>query len=225
MYPSDLPKLLKDFDDAINYIRKSSIGTPKTAYIDLATAHTDLELNITGNFIYVWSVNNDTDVFSVKFNEQREPAIPLYLQTGWFTPFYRLFITNTAQAGGGALIIYGSLARPFIDPIDNRSPTSLDLSSIRNQLEGDTAPDNWGRIAAPVAAGQIIAANVNRKSVFIQHERGGVGIVYLGCDNTVAAAKHFVSLLPTEWWAIDDYRGAIWAIRSAGVTNLGYLEV
>lgn len=133
IWPSQLGS---EFDQAIEYIRKSSIGTPKTIRIDLSVAHTDLELNITGNFFYVLETNAIGDMFDVRFNENREPAITMVRMMGFYTPYYRFYITNTAQANGYAIIVYGTLSRPFLDIIDNRSQADLAslLEDIREKL-------------------------------------------------------------------------------------------
>lgn len=129
------PHLLgKDFDEAIEYIRRSSIGTPKRIYIDLSVAHQNLALDITGNFFYVIETNSVTDTFSIRFNEVREDPFNMYQNMGFYTPFYRFHITNAAQPGAFAVILYGSLARPFLDFIDNRSQ-ALQTSILEDMLE------------------------------------------------------------------------------------------
>ena len=99
------------------------------------------------------------------------------------------------------------------------------LTGNSNQAAGDLFPNLWGAVAVNAAAGLVVAAYVNRKSFFCQHNKAGVGIVYIGYDNTVAANLHVIALAPGEWFSIDDYRGEIWAIRSGAATNLMISEV
>ena len=218
----------KEFNEIIENIRQTSIGTPKRLYIDLAVAHNNLCFNLTGNFFYVIESADPANNFDIRFNEVREPAFNLVRQMGFYTPYYQFFITNDAQPAGNVTIVYGTLARPFLDIIDNRSPVATGIDAVRDELRGDVAPEGYGVVAVGAAAGVAVAANVDRKSLIIQHELavdGGVGIVYLGFSAAVTAANYFIALNPGDYWSIDDYRGDVYAIRSAGATNISYGEV
>ena len=210
------------FTDQLNYIRKSSIGTPKKLYIDLAVANVDLKLDIAGNFFYIFRTSGTTENLNIKVNEQREPAFNFTRRKGFITPYYRLYITNDAQPGGWAIILYGTQAPDFLQVIDNTSETDEVLA----QLEGDLAAEGYNRVAAGAAAGLLVAANANRKSLTIQHDPvAGVGFVYIGYDNTVLATKAIAALAPGATYSIDNYRGAIWGIRSGAATNIFFGEV
>jgi hypothetical protein len=49
--------------------------------------------------------------------------------------------------------------------------------------------------------------------------------MYLGFDNTVATNKYFIILNPGQAYAIDDYRGAIFALATVNSEKLSYGEV
>lgn len=213
------------FDEQIEYVRKSSIGTPKKLTLDLTVAQNNLELNITGNFFYVINSADPDHYIDVRFNEVREPDFRLVQLMGFYTPFHRVFLTWPVQATGSMTVVYGTLSKEFLDIIDNRSASSAVLDAIRDELRGDLTPEGMAAVAVNAAATQIVAQNANRKSVMVGHRHDGVGFIYVGFTNAVTANVHVVRLAPDEYYSISDYRGAIWAIRSAGATNAVYGEV
>lgn len=221
------PELLgKEYNDAIEYVRANSMGTPKKIVIPLDVALVDLKLNIAANFLYAKEASDDDVYIDIKFNEQREPAFRFRKMQGFYTPFYQFYLSHPAQAGGEIELVYGTLAKDFIDVIDNRSAASDLLADVIAQLQGDLAAENVGtRVAVNAAATVLLAANNNRRSCIIQHAPDGVGTICLGFDNTVTVANYFISLAPGDVYTIDDYRGAIQGIRTGAATNAQVGEV
>ncbi|MBA7495374.1 hypothetical protein ES702_05956 [subsurface metagenome] len=217
-------KLFKDlsFDETIEYLRKSSIGTPKRINIDLSVAHTDQELGVAGNFIYIIDAttfeNNSVDL---KLNEQREPAFTYYKMMGILSPFEKFYYSNAAQVGGWITIMYGTLAPTFLNIIDNRSPGYDFLNAINTvldeQLRGDTLPDAWNRYAVTNAAGgvEIWPVNLTRRELLINADSTNTGLIYVGFDNTVAATKAIAALAAGQSLGLEAYRGIIRCIASA----------
>ncbi len=225
MFRKNLKEL--NFDEKIEYIRRSSMGVPKVLTLPLDVAENNLILDITGNFFYMVKASNVTDTVQIRFNERREPQHEYTQQFGFYTPFYRLYLDWAAQPGSTVTFVYGTLSKEFLDILDNRSAAlqAAILENILGELQGIAGVGDFSFVAVPAAAAEVIAANANRRSVFIQHDRAGAGLVYLGYDNTVAANKHFISLAPRDFYTTDNYRGTIFAIRSAGATNIGVSEV
>jgi hypothetical protein len=219
-----LPQTLS-FEEKIDLIRKSDMGVPQKIVINLAVANNELELNIAGNFFYVYSSVNDADNIQVRFNKRNQPQHTFQAQQGFRTPFHTLFITNTAQVGGEVTIVYGNLSTEFLDVIDNRAQSSAILTGILAQLQGIVTVGAENQIAMGAGATIIVAANAARRSVFIQHDPAGVGTVALGFSNAVTAVNCFVVLAPGESWTCDDYRGDIYGLRSGAATNCNYGEV
>lgn len=123
--PKSLSDKLEFFEGQIEYIRKSSIGTPKKLRIDLSVAHNDLRMPLTGNFFYIITSNTILDTVDIKVNEQREPAFSYSRGIGLLTPFYCLYFTNAAQPNAYVEILYGTQAPDFLQVIDNRSASDL----------------------------------------------------------------------------------------------------
>jgi len=109
--------------------------------------------------------------------------------------------------------------------LDNRGAVSGDLATIRDELRGDTAPENWGEVTVGAAQVQLLAANNNRKGCWIDADYNNTGLVYLGFDNTVTTAaggaNWFKCLVAGQGWGVDDYRGAIHAIATAAGQLVG----
>ena len=217
-------KLFKDlsFDETIEYLRKSSIGTPKRINIDLSVAHTDQELGVAGNFIYIIDATTfENNSIEIKLNEQREPNFTYYKMMGILSPYEKFYYSNAAQVGGWITIMYGTLAPTFLNIIDNRSPGYDLLVAIQNvldeQLRGDTVPDNWNRYAVTNAGGgvEIWPVNATRRELIINADPTNTDIIYVGFDNTVAATKAICALAAGQSFGLEAYRGIIRCIAGA----------
>lgn len=220
-----LNKILDLFPEKINYVRRASMGVPKTITINLATVLTDQKYDISGNIFYIWSAPDDTSYINIKVNNTREPAIPYSVQTGLETPFERLLITTPAGQAGEMVLIYATEAPELLRIIDNRSSTIAGISDIVDQLSGDVLPENWGEVSVGVAAVQLLAANANRKGCTICSDPNNTGNIYLGFTNAVTTAAGgnlwFECLMPGESWGVDDYRGTIFAIATVAAQAVG----
>lgn len=216
----------KDFTQKIELVRKASMGVPKSFQINLAVATQDQVFDLSGNAFYIWESPDASSYIDIKVNETREPAIPFRMGTGLMTPFYRLYITTPAGQAGTMTIIYGTEAPDFLEIIDNRSGSIANLVDILDQLRGDIAPENWGPeiTVGNAAAVQILASNADRKACTIQAKSTNTGLIYIGFDNTVATNKWVAELQPGMSFAVDDYRGVLWARASAAGQLVGYGE-
>lgn len=218
-------EFLDTFAKKINYVRRASMGVPKTFVINLALPIIDQPYHISGNIYYVWSAPNAEDYIDIKVNKSSEPALRCVRQTGLITPFDKLLITTPAGQTGDLVLLYGTEAPELLSIIDNRSVTEIGLADMLAELQGDQLPENWGEATIGVAQAQVLAANAGRKSFTIQAESTNTGIVYIGFDNTVLATNWWAELLPGESCDGDDYRGPLHAIASAAGQDIGFAEV
>jgi len=218
-------KILDTFSKKIEYVRKASMGVPKTFVIDLAVPLTDQPYHISGNLYYVWSAPNAEDYVDIKVNKSSEPALRCLRQTGLITPYDKLLITTPVDQSGNMVILYGTESPEMLEIIDNRSVTAVGLSDILNELQGDQAPEDWNQATIGVAQAQVLAANADRKSFSIQAKSTNTGIIYVGFDNTVTAAKWWAELQAGQSCDGDDYRGPLHAIATAAGQLIGYAEV
>lgn len=220
--------ILDSFAGKIDYVRKASMGVPKTFTINLAIVETDRVYDLSGNLFYVWSAPDDISYIEIKVNKSSEPAIPYYFHTGLRTPFEKLLITTPAGQTGNVVILYGTEAPELLELIDNRSAAVAGIEGILAELRGDVTPENWGTqiTVGNAAAVQILAANANRKSCWIQAKKAnGTNLVYIGFDNTVTTTKWIAELQAGMTFSIDDYRGALFARANAIGQLVGYGEV
>lgn len=218
-------RILDTFSKKINYVRRASMGVPKTFVINLALPLIDQPYHISGNIYYVWSSPNEIDYVDIKVNKSSEPALRCPRQTGLITPFDKLLITTPVGQAGDMILLYGTEAPELLSVIDNRSATVAGITDIVNELQGDVLPENWNEATIGVAQAQVLAANADRKSFTIQAESTNTGIVYIGFDATVLATKWWAELRAGESCDGDDYRGPLHAIASAAGQDIGYAEV
>jgi hypothetical protein len=85
----------KIFDE----IKRQRIKTYYTLTIDLATARSNEAFNMVGTSIYVMTVTGLTSSAQIRLNDISNDPIELLQYRRINSPFYRFFITNTAQAG------------------------------------------------------------------------------------------------------------------------------
>jgi len=217
--------IVETFSKKINYVRKASMGVPKTFVINLALPIIDQPYHISGNLFYVWSAPNAGDYIDIKVNKSSEPALRCVRQTGLITPFEKLLITTPVGQAGDLVILYGTESPEFLTVIDNRSVTAIGLADILAELQGDVLPEDWDEETVGAAQQQVMAANANRRSFTIQAESTNTGIVYVGFDATVTAAKWWAELSPGQSCGGDDYRGPVHVIGSAAGQDYGFAEV
>ncbi len=213
------------FEKSMDFIRKTRAGVPRTFTIDLSIALTDQPYNMGGNVFYVLNSPDATSYIDVKFNTLDSSMVRLSHQVGLRTPYEKIYITTPAGQTGTMTILTGVEAPDYMEIIDNRGATSLDMAQIRAELQGDSTPENWGEITVGVAQTQLLAANVDRKGCWLHSDPNNTGIIYLGFDNTVTTAaggnNWFAALSAGQGWGVDDYRGAIHAISTVAGQLVG----
>jgi len=212
-------KIIESFSKKIEYVRRASMGCPKTFSINLAVPIIDQPYDLSGNVYYVWSSPNGTDYVNIKVNKSSEPALQCFRQTGLRTPFEKLLITTPAGQTGNMVILYGTESPDMLDIIDNRSATVANLTAILAELQGDVLPQGAPvEITVGAAQVQLLAASATRKAFSLCADPGNAGIVYLGFDNTVTTAAGgniwFHAMPAGAQFGIDDYRGPIHAIAT-----------
>ena len=214
-------RLLDTFAKKIGYVRRASMGVPKTFIINLANPLTDQRYDISGNIYYVWSSPNATDYVDIKVNKSSEPALRCVRQTGLITPFDKLLITTPAGQTGDMVILYGTEAPELLSLIDNRSATLADTAAILGELQGDQTPENFIGVTITAAPGAtlIMAARAARKGCGIQALSTNTGSVFIGFANTVtvggAPGVWFKELQAGVSFDITNYRGPIYGIATA----------
>ena len=215
------------FPSDIREVRQRDAGVLKRIDIDLSIALIDQAYHISGNYFYLYDMPSGTYI-DIKVNETRESPVSYVEQVGQITPFDTLYITTPAGQTGTAVLLYGTEAPDLVSMIDNRAAVSGDIEAVRDELRGDTTPENWGEVTVGVAQVELLAASANRKACWIHSDIENTGNIYLGFDNTVTTAvggnNWFACLTPGQGWGVDDYRGAIHAIATVAAQAVGVGE-
>lgn len=213
------------FPGEVTEVERREIAVPLKIDINLATAETNRLFDISGNFLYILSCPAGFYI-NIRFTNTDQPAFPCYQQFGFETPFKRFYVTTPAGQTGTCTIIIATEAPRLFSIVDNRAAVSGDIEAVRDELRGDVTPENWGTeiTVGNVAAVQILAANANRKACIIQAKSTNAGIVYIGFGNTVATNLWVAELQAGMSFAVDDYRGDLYARASAVGQLVGYGE-
>lgn len=214
-----------DFREQLDLVHRLGLQAAQQIEVNLAVEADDHEYNITGNFFYVKDAPDSEVYVKVKVNSSDQPAVSWSKQTGFRHPFDRLYITTPAGQAGIMKILIAAESPLLFEIIDNRSVVSEATEDILNELRGDVTPENWNQATIGLAQSQVLAANVDRKSFSIQAKSTNTGIVYVGFDTTVTAAKWWAELQPGQSCGGDDYRGPLHAIATVAAQAVGYAEV
>ncbi len=214
-------------NEAIQFTRGKTNALLKTWSFNLNAAGNQT-IDLAGNFIYVVEATDDTATIDIQLSRKDADidSLTVVKQMGFIHPFDKLHISWAAQTGKTLDILIGNLAPELMGIIDNRSPISATLTDILEELQGNTTAGNFNTVQVSSGAGgtEIIAANVNRKSLTISNLLGNTGNLYLGFDNTVSATKCIVCLAPGQAWSIDDYRGAVRGLQTVNNDRATYGE-
>ena len=221
--------IVETFSKKINYVRKASMGVPKTFRIDLGLPIIDQPYHISGNLFYVWSAPNAEDYVDIKVNKSSEPALRCVRQTGLITPYDKLLITTPEGQTGEMILLYGTESPEFLTVIDNRSVTAIGLADILGELQGDVTPfDPGAEITVGVVQVQLLVTSADRKGATICSDILNTGNIYLGFNNTVTTSAGgniwFHVLTPGASFQIDNYRGPIHAISTVAAQVVGVGE-
>jgi len=217
-----------DFPQNINEIRRRDIAMPRLITIDLATAINDVEYNLAGNLFYIWDAPDEASYINIKVNNTDQPAIPFVRMTGLETPFDKLYISTPVGQTGDLTLLYGTEAPELMRLIDNRSASIEGLAAIRNELQGDTADENYTGVTIGAAAAIALAANADRKGCSLDSLSTNTHSIFLGFSDAVtnggAPGTWFYELLPGGSFVFDDYRGVVYGISGAQGQILGVGE-
>jgi len=107
-----------------------------TREIDLGTARSDEELPIIGDFLLVQEIDGALDV---RVNETRNKKINLQKIRQVKTPFYRLFLTNSAQSGKKAVLLIGreaSMEAKSLEVVGLVDKQANDINPATDYIEG-----------------------------------------------------------------------------------------
>jgi hypothetical protein len=94
-------------------IKKNRIKTYSILTIPLDVALNALEVIFSGTYIYVLSVPAGLSTCQLQFNEVTNDKVDLLTQRAIQTPFYKLYVTTSALAGGVLKLAVGVLAESF----------------------------------------------------------------------------------------------------------------
>ena len=131
----------------------------RTVTLNFAAAVTDYELEFDGERIWVRSA---TAVFDLKLDTRSDIVKTMSAKKGLVIPFKRLFITTT---GSNDIVLF--LSNPASVKFEESEVNVDEIGKL--EKTGDVS---YGNVTIGAAAGVIIAADSNRKSLFIQSPVG-----------------------------------------------------
>lgn len=205
---------INDFGELLAWVKNNKLASIETITIDLATARNNLLLEISGLVIYASDASDNSCNLQIQHNEQSNGLITITKNYGVEFPFYRLYLTNTAQANKTITLIIGRAA-PF-SITDNRSTLDIltTLQTIRGQRIAETGSLN---AEATIGTAQVTAlnANANRKSFSIQAKDTNTGIVYVAYYTGVDTTHYKFILQAGQAFSDDTWKGAVYVYGSA----------
>ena len=215
----------KDMD--LGRLVKEQIGQPYQLRLDLTQQVADLEFPLAGRVLAVWDAPSSMEYVDIKFNKQNAHPIRFSMGKVLAVPFTKLFITTPAGQAGNFDFLYGpdsfDVLRiyPVAPALDMTLANVLaTMAGVLDQLQGPEAEIAYGVQAVGVAAVNVLPADPARSGAIIQAASTNAGIIYLGFDNTVAAANCFIELAAGQAWSVDDWRGDVFAEASIAAQSV-----
>jgi hypothetical protein len=181
-----------DFDE----LKAQRVQLYNAITIDLATARTNEEMVFTGNYIYALEATDVDAALNIRFNELFRAAINVKKGRGVRVPFYRLYITNTAQAGKTLTLAIGIEASDFeIFDVGKALGITGNVNVIpvmrtgNTQVAGSGIANNSTVVLHTVTAGKIFYLNSCSLNVWMTGA-GGVLEGYLFVTNAADADQY-----------------------------------
>lgn len=215
---------IDNFEDLLAWVKNNRLASIETISIDLSTARTDRLLEVAGLVVYASEATDSTTSLQVRHNEISSGLITLTKGYGPVFPFYRLYLTNTAQAGKTITLIIGR-ASPF-DIKDNRNQADMltALEAVRDELKGSSSGTDNTNATIGTSAVLVLAANTSRKAFMVSAPAANTGKIYIGFTSGLTTSKGIAELQPGMSLMLDDYQGTVYAISGTAAQSLYYGE-
>lgn len=163
---------MPSFAEKLATLRQEAPERYSSFTLSLAAARANVEFPIAGSYFYIHDGTDSAATITVRFNELRNNPLPVVRGEGYKLPFYRMFITNTAQAGKSVTVVIGVEEPGDFEILQNRfSVDALVENTLATSLwvknDGTTSlyvrdrfyavGQNGVAVAAAPAAGTILA--------------------------------------------------------------------
>ena len=168
-----------EFDQKLNEQALRRYEKYKIYRIDLSTVHTDHEINLPGNFLFVEQVSSAAVQATIKLDETRTDAIILELHTTIRTMFLRLYLTNAAQTGQWIEILVGADFEIDRPPVGNETQAVQVLTNV-------------------AANANTVGPDVPCSAVFIKADVANTGVVWVDF-RTPAVQNACLPFDPGDW--------------------------
>jgi hypothetical protein len=154
---------------------KPEMRYPANITLDLGTARTDVEYDVGGKGITLVMA---TGQVYIRLNEPDNPLIDFNTSWNMIGPFYRFFITNTAQAGlvGTILISTDFIQQNGIIPVSN---TILGLPGTLQQVGITPYVYNVVCTVADTEYSQVLPAATKMLSVHMRDDGAGYRLAWV----------------------------------------------
>jgi hypothetical protein len=220
--------LLKRATDATEFTKGKTNALMKSWTFVLTTAG-EQTINLQGNFIYGFEGTDGVANIDVQFSrkDSSSDVFNIVKGVGYTHPFDKIHVSWTAQANKTLTIYIANLAPELFGVTDNRSAiiASTLLQNILDEMQGSVTPLNYDVVTLNSNPKIVVASNTSRKSVLIQAHKSNASITYIGFSASVTTSKYVIALSAGDVYAIDDYRGDIYASNVTATDKVSYGEV
>jgi hypothetical protein len=119
---------MPSFAEKLATLRQEAPERYSSFTLSLAAARANVEFPIAGSYFYIHDGTDSAATITVRFNELRNNPLPVVRGEGYKLPFYRMFITNTAQAGKSVTVVIGVEEPGEFEILQNRF--SVDIAGV-----------------------------------------------------------------------------------------------
>ncbi len=219
-----------NFQEKINSIRSKNASTYRIITIDLSTARSKFEMAIAGAFIFGYAATDAAANINIKLNEDRNDSIPLSSQKFIEAVFYRLYVSNDAQAGKTITLAIATFDVNFFRVGDLTSGDIASIGEVTLNKKVETlerikayGAGSYNQVDITTAATLIKAAKSDRRSLVIENISDTD--IYIGLDNAVTTATGLL-LKANASIEFTYYNGTIYGIHGGtGNKRVSYIEI
>lgn len=205
-------------------LRAQRIQLYNTLTLDLGTARNNEELPHTGNYLYVLEATDILANVQIRFNEISMNSVTVTKGRGVRVPFYRLYITNAAQAGKSITLGIAVESATF-EIIDIGK--ALEISGSID-INGAGGAGSYDDVNVGSGASERIAANPSRRQIHLLNAGATGQVIYLGFDSSLNTGNGFplYPMVDTPELARLTLvtQMAIYGLVASGYASLRYFE-
>jgi hypothetical protein len=212
---ADVRKIIGDVD--FQDLKQQRPKTYAIVVLDLSVTRSDYILPFTGTYVKAIEATDQDANIDIVLNEAPNDTINVTKGRALRTPFYRIYITNAAQAGKTLTLGIGVESATF--RVEDEGVVNISGSIRSGGADGTPVQ---AIVSVTNVSKTLVAANGNRRTVLIQNH--GTNPLYVGITTPATTANCPILLQQYQSVTLET-TAIVYGIRGvAAAQNVGVLQ-